>query len=60
MNDQPSPATRAASLRERAQWHRTEAANYLRHSAAAMHQHDEEARELEALANQLDPQEQPA
>jgi len=60
MNDHPSPATRAQALRSRAQWHRTEAQDFLRHSAAAMHQHDEEARELEALANQLDPQEQPA
>jgi hypothetical protein len=57
MNDHPSPATRAAQLRARAQWHRTEGQNYLRHSAAAMHQHDEEARELEAEADQLTKEE---
>lgn len=60
MNDNPSPATRAAALRARAQWHRTEGQNFLRHSAAAMRQHDEEARELEAAADQLTQQEQTA
>jgi len=54
------PATRSQALRSPTQWHRTEAQDCLRHGAAAMHQHAEEARELEALANQLDPQEQPA
>lgn len=53
MNDHPSPATRAASLRQRAQWHRNEGQNFLRHSAAAMRQHDEEARDLEAEADRL-------
>jgi hypothetical protein len=57
MNDQPSPATRAAGLRARAQWHRTEGQNFLRHSAAAMRQHDEQARELEAEADHLTQQE---
>lgn len=60
MNTQPSPATRAAALRNRAQWHRTEGQNYLRHSAAAMRQHDEEAADLEAEADRLTQQEQPA
>lgn len=60
MNDQPNAATRAASLRERAQWHRTEAQNFLRHSAAAMRQHEEEARDLEAEADRLTQQEQTA
>ena len=57
MNTQPSPATRAAALRSRAQWHRTEGQNYLRHSAAAMRQHDEEALDLEAEADRLTQQE---
>jgi len=57
MNTQPSPATRAASLRQRAQWHRTEGQNFLRHSVAAMRQHDEEAADLEAEADRLTQQE---
>ena len=57
MHDHPSPATRAASLRQRAQWHRNEANNYLRHSVAAMHQHEEEAQDLENEAARLEAQE---
>jgi len=57
MHDHPSPATRAASLRQRAQWHRSEANNYLRHSVAAMRQHEEEALDLEAEAARLEAQE---
>ena len=60
MHDHPSPATRAASLRQRAQWHRNEAQNFLRHSTAAMRQHDEEAQDLETEADRLTQQEQTA
>lgn len=53
MNYAPSPATQAAALLNRAQWHRAESINFLRHSVAAMHQHEREAEDLERRAAEL-------
>jgi hypothetical protein len=48
-----NPQTQAALLIKSAQWHRQEAANYLRHSVAAMHQHERAAQDLERAAAKL-------
>jgi hypothetical protein len=53
MNDQPSPATRAASTWIRAQWHRAQSRDFLNNSTAAMHQHERQAEALEAEAARL-------
>jgi hypothetical protein len=45
--------TQAAAMLARAQWHRAESANFLRHSVAAMRQHEREAEDLESRAAQL-------
>lgn len=42
--------TQAAAMLARAQWHRAESENFLRHSVAAMHQHEREAEDLERRA----------
>lgn len=61
MNYQPSPAARAAVLLNRAQWHRSESQNFLRHSVQAMHQHERTAEDLERHAAEiLNQQEQTA
>ena len=49
----PSTATQAAALLNRAQWHRAESNNFLRHSCAAMRQHEREAEDLERRAAEL-------
>jgi hypothetical protein len=53
MNDQPSPATRAAAIWIRAQWHRAQSRDFLNNSAASMRQHERSAEALEAQAAQL-------
>ena len=53
MNYAPSPATQAAAMLNRAKWHRAEAINFLRHSCAAMRQHEREAEDLERRAAEL-------
>jgi hypothetical protein len=53
MNDHPSPATQAATLWTRAQWHRAQSRDFLNNSAASMHQHERSAETLEAQAAQL-------
>ena len=45
--------TQAAVMLARAQWHRAESNNFLRHSVAAMYQHEREAENLERRAAQL-------
>jgi hypothetical protein len=45
--------TQAAAMLARAQWHRAESENFLRHSVAAMYQHEREAEDLEGRAAQL-------
>ena len=53
MNYTPSRATQAAALLNRAKWHRAESINFLRHSVAAMRQHEREAEDLERRAAEL-------
>jgi hypothetical protein len=48
-----TPQTQAAGMMSRAQWHRQEAANFLRHSVAAMYQHERAAEDLERAAAKL-------
>jgi len=43
----------AATLLARAQWHRAESENFLRHSCSAMYQHEKEAERLEREAAKL-------
>jgi hypothetical protein len=45
--------TQAAAMLNRAKWHRAESQNFLRHSVAAMHQHEREAEDLERRAAEL-------
>lgn len=45
--------TQAAAMLARAQWHRAESENFLRHSVPAMYQHEREAEELERRATQM-------
>jgi hypothetical protein len=49
----PSAHTQAQALLSRAQWHRAESKNFLRHSVAAMYQLEREAEDLEQRAAQL-------
>lgn len=49
----PSAHTQAQAMLNRAQWHRAESKNFLRHSVAAMYQHEREAEDLEQRAAQL-------
>lgn len=49
----PSAHTQAQTLQSRAEWHRREAQNFLRHSCAAMYQHEKEAERLEREAAKL-------
>ena len=49
----PSRYTQAQTMQSRAQWHRAESQNFLRHSCAAMRQHEREAEDLERRAAQL-------
>jgi len=51
--DTMNKQTQAAAMLARAQWHRTESENFLRHSVAAMYQHEREAEDLERRAAQL-------
>ena len=57
---QPSPATFAATLWIRAQWHRAQSRDFLNNSASSMSQHERHAQELEAQAAQLIQEEQNA
>lgn len=49
----PSAHTQAQAMLSRAQWHRAESKNFLRHSVAAMYQHEREAEDLEQRAAEL-------
>lgn len=59
MNTGPSKGAQAYSLRQRAQWHREQAEDYLNHSAAAMRQHEQAAEALEQQADQLEQEPTP-
>ena len=45
---------RIEQLRKRAAWHAAESCNFLRHSVAAMRQHELEAHELTATADYIE------